>query len=239
MGGMWSGRNDYATTPTVAECKTIGVDWMYREGCLDVGASGSLKWSRGDERTGSMSYKTVSPAEKLDDATAAERVVVFSYHFETGETDDRDEHEYAVPIETTPCNFGGERPWFRCPGVVDGEECNRRVGKLHRPPRGDLYLCRHCYDLGYQSSRESGDDMKKALRRFQRAQEKLGVGPTTPESGGYDDLYPDRPKGMHRSTYEELMNELDDAREEWHAEFRAELDAMHAHTQSALADLPD
>jgi hypothetical protein len=67
--------------------------------------------------------------------------------------------------------------------------------------------------------------MKKAVRCFQRAQEKLGVGPSTPESSGYDDLYPDRPKGMHRSTYVELMNELDDARKEWYVEFRAELDA--------------
>lgn len=222
MGGMWSGRNDYATTPTVEQCKSLDVNWMHREGCLSPGTSGSLKWSEGS----SMSFRTHTDPNTPADAEI-QRSLILSYHFED-RAGDRDEHEYAVPIETTACNFGGERPWFRCPGVVDGVECNRRVGKLYRPPRADLYLCRHCHDLAYQSSRESGDDMKKALRRFQRAQEKLGVGPTTPESGGYDDLYPDRPKGMHRSTYEELMNELDDAREEWRAEFRAELDAMHS-----------
>ena len=234
MGGMWSGRDNYAVTPTVEECKSLDVNWLHREGCLDVGASGSIKWSRDGETTASMSYKTISPNESLDDAGAPNRALVLVYYFEATGTDDRDEHKYPIPIETTPCNFGGERPWFRCPGVVNGEECNRRVGKLYRPPRGDLYLCRHCHRLGYRSSRESGDPEKKALRRFQRIQQKLGVRPTTPESGSYDEVYPDRPKGMHRSTYVDLMNDLDDAREEWRAEFRAKLDAMHAHTQQLL-----
>lgn len=219
MGGMWSGRNDYATTPTVTECKTIDVNRMHREGWLRPGVGGNLRWTRGDEPAGNIDYRTVE--------TDGSRRLVLSYTVTNPRTSEESDYEYPVPIETTPCNFGGERPWFRCVGVVDGEKCGRRVGKIHCPPAGELYLCRHCYDLGYRSSRESGDPEKKALRRFQRAQEKLGVGPTTPESGGYDDLYPDRPKGMHRSTYEELMNELEDAREEWHAEFRAKLDAMH------------
>lgn len=74
--------------------------------------------------------------------------------------DEQREYDYPVRLEYTECNFGGERPWFRCPGVVDGEECNRRVGKLYCPPGRDLFLCRHCYDLGYTSSRTSGDEMK-------------------------------------------------------------------------------
>lgn len=30
---------------------------------------------------------------------------------------DPSEYEYRIPIEYTPCNFGGVRPWFRCPGL--------------------------------------------------------------------------------------------------------------------------
>lgn len=71
------------------------------------------------------------------------------------------------------CNFGGERPWFRCPGVVDGEHCNWRVAKLYRPPRGDLYLCRHCYNLGYTTSRTSGDQLKQAELRYRPTYAKL------------------------------------------------------------------
>ena len=38
---------------------------------------------------------------------------------------DSEEHEYLIPIGTTPCNFGGEGPWFWCLGVVNGEHCGR------------------------------------------------------------------------------------------------------------------
>jgi hypothetical protein len=46
-----------------------------------------------------------------------------------------------VPLEWTACNFGGERPWFICPGAG----CSRRVAVLHAA--GKHFLCRHCYDL--------------------------------------------------------------------------------------------
>lgn len=230
MGGAFSGRSEYATTPTVEACKSLDVNWMSRQGCFDVGASGSIQWSNDGEQVASLGYRTVAPAMELDApaASAPDRAIVLSYHFKGDGPDDRDEHTYSVPIETTACHFGGERPWFRCPGVVAGEHCDRRVGKLYRPPRANLYLCRHCYDLGYRSSRESGDPIQKALRRFQRAQEKLGVGPSTPESGSYEDLYPDRPTGMHHSTYEELRADLDAAREQWYAAFQSTLRAMTA-----------
>ena len=218
MGGAFSGRNDYATTPTVEACRSLDVNWMHRQGGLDVGASGSIQWSEGDEQVASLGYRTIGNEES--------RRVILSYTMVDGWTDDSERHEYPISIETTPCNFGGERPWFRCPGVVDGEHCRRRVGKLYRPPRGDLYLCRHCYDLGYRSSRESGDPIQKTLRRFQRAQKKLGVGPSTPESGSYEDVYPDRPKGMHHSTYEKWLLELDEARNDWYAAFTAKLRNM-------------
>jgi hypothetical protein len=54
-----------------------------------------------------------------------------------------------VSLEWTPCNFGGERPWFVCPGVVNGKRCGRRVAILYGP--GKYFLCRHCYDLRYES----------------------------------------------------------------------------------------
>ena len=45
----------------------------------------------------------------------------------------------AVPINWTACIFGGCRPWFRCPGVLKGVVCNRRVAKLYI--RG-YFVCR-------------------------------------------------------------------------------------------------
>ena len=40
-----------------------------------------------------------------------------------------------VRIVRVPCRFGGTRPYFICPGVVNGIPCGRRVVKLHGPER--------------------------------------------------------------------------------------------------------
>lgn len=56
-----------------------------------------------------------------------------------------------VNLVSTPCNYGGVRWWFQCPG------CFRRVGKLYHP-RGygaRYFQCRHCYDLTYTSAQEA------------------------------------------------------------------------------------
>jgi hypothetical protein len=82
---------------------------------------------------------------------------------------DPTECEYWHPLEYTPCNFGGVRPWFRCP--ADG--CGERVGTLHRPPGRNLFACRECYDIGYLTSRRSGDALKKTELRYQRAFRKV------------------------------------------------------------------
>jgi len=68
---------------------------------------------------------------------------------------DRDEDKTKVrqwiDLETTPCNFGGERWWFRCPLVKNGQPCERRCFKLHEPPGANRFGCRECYDLTYES----------------------------------------------------------------------------------------
>jgi hypothetical protein len=63
-------------------------------------------------------------------------------------------------LEWTACNFGRERPWFVRPRA----ECGRRVAILYGP--GKYFLCRHCYDLRYESQREDNKDW--ALRRAQK-----------------------------------------------------------------------
>jgi hypothetical protein len=53
--------------------------------------------------------------------------------------------KYAVPIEWTPCNFGGTRPWFRCPA----KDCTRRVRFLYQV--NGVFICRRCSNLTYWS----------------------------------------------------------------------------------------
>ncbi len=54
--------------------------------------------------------------------------------------------EGVAQLVWTPCNFGGFRPWFVCPG----EGCGRRVAILYGPGQGQM-LCRHCRNLNYAS----------------------------------------------------------------------------------------
>lgn len=153
------------------------------------------------------------------------------YTVTDGRTDEEREHEYDVPLEYAPCNFGGFRPWFRCPGVVDGEACSRRVGKLYCPPRGDLYLCRHCYDLGYESSRTSGDDAKQAELRYRRIYAKIDADERRPHPNSIEAPdFPERPTGIHTKTYISLLSDLHEAREEWYDVYMTELRGLTGRT---------
>ncbi len=100
-------------------------------------------------------------------------------------------------LEWTPCNFGGERPWFVCPG----EGCSRRVAILYGSGPGRP-LCRCCRDLAYESQRE--DRIGRAKRRAEKDRSRL------PPSGT-------RPKGMHHATFQKLTQNYWDALEEHEA----------------------
>ena len=88
------------------------------------------------------------------------------------------------------------RPWFLCPN------CDRRAGKLYLPLGGRHFLCRRCYDLGYESQAE--EPWWRAERRARKLWQRLGGDPD-------DAFIPPRPKGVHRRTYERLIAEAERA----------------------------
>lgn len=101
-----------------------------------------------------------------------------------------------VPLDWTPCNYGGERAWLRCPG------CDRRVTALYLPPGRERFRCRHCHQLAYGIQQVAPDSRHlMAIRKIQR---RLG--------GDADGMLPwrvpEKPKGMHLRTYESLCREL-------------------------------
>jgi hypothetical protein len=95
----------------------------------------------------------------------------------------------------TSCNFGGERPWFVCPG----EACGRRAAILYRNEECH-FLCRSCLELSYLSQHE--DSLSRARRRALKIRARLGVDLAT------------RPKGMHRTTFARLSREYLEAYQE-------------------------
>ena len=131
------------------------------------------------------------------------------------------EVSYSVPVEWTECNFGGFRPWFKCPGIVDGQECNRRVEKLYRPPRNTHFLCRHCHNVTYRSSNVSGNPWKKAGLKMKKIEEKLAK---KAKSEDYNPKGLGKPKDMHWQTYFELVEDY----HKWEKRF----------TTGITADLP-
>ena len=100
-----------------------------------------------------------------------------------------------------PCRFGGARPYFVCPGIINGIVCRRWVTKLYGA--GRYFLCRHCYQLAYPSQRE--DRYDRALRRANKIRTRLGGEP------GAASVFPARPKGMHHRTHERLQSAVLDA----------------------------
>jgi len=106
-----------------------------------------------------------------------------------------------VRIVRTPCRFCGARPYFICPGLVNGVTCRRRVAKLYGA--GRYFLCRHCYHLAYASQSEAVWD--RELRRADKIRHRLGGDP------GAAAPFPQKPKGMRQRTYERLREQAFDA----------------------------
>jgi len=89
--------------------------------------------------------------------------------------------EEAVSLETTPCTYGGERWWFRCPG------CGSRRAVLYC--LGGLFRCRKCHDLAHSSTRE--DPYERSLLRCAELRRKIGGGFGQPSWE-----IPPKPEGM-------------------------------------------
>lgn len=179
MGGFGSGRKwGKAATDTM---RALDIRKMARDGLLRPGAGFSWEWSSGGEVRASIRAEVGEDRVTLD----------YRSRDQGGEWTPR---RYPVLIERTPCNYGGERVWWRCPAAG----CGRRVAVLFG---GKVFACRHCHQLAYSSTRETDDD--RAIRRADKIRDKLGwpAGIMNGEGG--------KPKGMHWSTFFRLKVEHD------------------------------
>jgi len=202
MGGAGSGgwyRFDKETTTD--ECQSIDVRDLHRNGLLQPGHSFSLRWSRAGRQTGS-----IGGVAHDDD------LVTFFYRHTRCSGGEWEDVKETVSLEWTPCNFGGERPWFICPGAG----CGRWVSVLYGP--GQYFLCRRCYNLSYESQRQ--DKTNRALRRAQKIRKRLSG------SANMMEPFPERPQGMHRETYMRMFWEHHEAEMEQLAGMREWLDRL-------------
>lgn len=194
MGGYGSGRSGWHGKVEVN--RSLDINMMNRKGCLKPGWTGNWQWTRDGERVAWINLRVEASALHL------------TYRFRAGGGEWEDISE-TVQLTRTPCRYGGTRPWFLCPGIVNGRHCGRRVAKLYGA--GRYFLCRHCFQLAYTSQSET--DWDRALRAANKRRVQLGGEP------GMVSPLPDRPKGMWRRTYERELAKVVEADERANCQF--------------------
>lgn len=182
MGGLGSGRHwHYNANDTTNDYRAIDVRRWQRDGFLTLGRTFSWQWSRNGDVAASIQVRVES-----------DRVCLIYRH--RGSSGEWKDENYSVWLDWTPCNLGGQRPWFRCPA----RGCRRRVAILYG---GGIFACRRCYRLAYPSQRETRDG--RARSRADRIRERLRWEPGILNGGGL------KPKGLHWRTFERLSAEHD------------------------------
>lgn len=182
MGGFGSGRQGGGRCTD--DMRPLDVRKIDRAGLLTPGRRFNWQWTCNGEVTATISLRVEVDRVVLDYRDQ-------SRHENGGEWESM---KYAVPLDWTPCGFGGRRVWWRCPAVG----CGRRVAVLHG---GRVFACRQCNQLAYRSQREAGDD--RATRRAEAIRRRLGWEPGILNGNGL------KPKGMHWRTFQRLQSEHD------------------------------
>jgi hypothetical protein len=178
MGGFGSGRK--FGMDCTEDCRSIDIRRWQREGYLTPGRYLDWQWLRNGEKVAAINVKVETGQLRL----------IYSYRRSGDEWESLD---YPVKLQTTRCNYGGERYWFSCPAI----SCGRRVAVLYLG--GKYFACRHCYQLAYKSQRETVDD--RASRRADKIRDKLHWEPGILNGNGW------KPKGMHWKTYWRLVTQ--------------------------------
>ncbi|KAF0128000.1 MAG: hypothetical protein FD152_2411 [Xanthobacteraceae bacterium] len=179
MSGFGSGQPSGSWHDTVEACRLIDMNWLHRESCLHAGWMGGWQWTRDGEKVASINLR------------AEHNRVRLSYRVRGGEWEDMAE---TVRIVRITCRFGGARPYFICPGMVNGIACGRHVTKLHGP--GRYFLCAGiAYRLAHASQSEGAWD--RTLRRANKIRQRRGGDPGTAAP-----FFPPKPKGMWWRTHE-------------------------------------
>lgn len=185
MGGYGSGRPAMYSTSMVEDCLSLNVNYLHRQGSLQPGSAGSLAWSRNGKRVSSIGFRMEGNQLTLD----------YRHRSYGGEWEYVEE---PIHVVRNPCRFGGTRPYFICPGVMNEVVCGRRVVMLYAD--GNYYFCRKCYRLKYSSQYEGSWD--RSMTRANKIRERLGG------EWGMDFPFLPRPKGMWHRTYERLCHEI-------------------------------
>ncbi len=144
LGKTGMGRRSYSDRKTVEDCRIVSVSHLAQAGIFNGVEQEIIMWKRGKFGTvGALGLQVIRESDPM--------TVSFIHWLKVGHGMREVSFSYEVRIVSTPCNFGGRRHWFLCPQ----RDCGRRVRILYQPPFADRFGCRQCFDLTYQTCRES------------------------------------------------------------------------------------
>lgn len=183
MGGPGSGRLlRFNTKPTVERQTYIDIRWIKKHNGLIPGTSGTLSWSSNGNNRGAVNF------EVTDNCL----ILKYRHREQSGAWKDV---EQVIMFDQTPCNYGGHRKWFLC------SQCNNRVEILYSLHGSNKYfLCRDCHNLTYTSC--NTHPRKRLFNKANKLKRKIGMEP------GIMDFIPAIPKGMHHSTFNRIVREI-------------------------------
>lgn len=186
-GGMRFGAGRPGWKRKAEQSMAFDVRQVARKGLLRPGAF-SWHWtSNYGDKVGSVGVRVADDGRRL----------TLSYQWTPYNSEPRDV-ECSLWIAHTPCNYGGSRPWFRCP------LCGRRCAVVYYGAPGGRFACRHCARVGYLSQCE--DETGRLWRKQRKIERRL--------FGEVGEWSWKRPKGMHQQTFDRLRDQY------WQLEMR-------------------
>lgn len=201
-----------------------------------MGGFGSGRWARSEAKARTVDHKFVdvrwlarikaleAGTEVRFDNGESLKVISAGLSLEVLFFTDNYNQTGLASVRFRPCALGGQRSTFVCPN------CYKPVYVLYRHRCG--YKCRKCAKLAYKS--QSEDRITRSLTRVNRLLRKID--PTACLMTGV----PEKPSGMHNSTYRRLVQsartQLDEVVPQWGASIAKHSELIGA-VVSALDDL--
>ena len=182
MGGDGSGRYPRSESrTTVDQCRILDIDSLHRDGLLALDTSGTTTWFNDGKPRASIGHHRT--------ATSGGKALLRLSYAIPGRGDEkprgrllRSAHVHQVQLRQLP-------PVVRLSRI--GVWRARRQA-LQTPPAA-LFLCRHCHDLGYESSQKSGtpfyENVTRPLQAANAARAALRNGDDPFDPGRLKDCY--------------------------------------------------
>ena len=191
MGGIGSGRHfHYSTRSYTDDYLDLDIRTLNQRGWLNKTTPQTLTWKTNQQVTGSIQLLVRTRVQfPLDKPTIR---LKYKSRSNSGEWE---ELNYSIILETTKCNFGGLRYWFKCP------ECSKRACVLYG---GTIFKCRSCHGLVHKSRNESALD--QATRHLDKEKNKLWPDESLCFYDSVDWLQ--KPKWMRHKTFDAKKIEL-------------------------------